>query len=107
LISNRLKEKILDTAAAFGKALRELRKAKIMSQEDFSGVCSQVYMSQLERGLKSPTLSMVDDLAAQMGVHPLTLLFKAYATQAGAEAISPEQLILKITQEAQMNIVDK
>ncbi|MCX7207148.1 MAG: helix-turn-helix transcriptional regulator [Proteobacteria bacterium] len=97
----------MDTAAAFGKALRELRKAKMMSQEDFSDVCSQVYMSQLERGLKSPTLGMVDDLAARLGVHPLTLLFKAYATQAEVENINPEQLMLKIMQEIQTKIENK
>lgn len=49
-----------------------------MSQEDFSQVCTQSYLSQLERGLKSPTLGMIESLAAEIGVHPLTLLLATY-----------------------------
>lgn len=52
-----------------------------MSQEDFLNVCSQGYISQLERGLNCPTLSMVDELAGQMHIHPLTLLLKTYSAR--------------------------
>lgn len=69
----------MDTVQAFSLALRNLRKAKKMSQEDFLNVCSQGYISQLERGLNNPTLGMVDDLANQMQLHPLTLLLKTYS----------------------------
>jgi hypothetical protein len=33
----------------------------------------------LERGLKSPTLNKIDELAEVMEVHPITLLVLAYA----------------------------
>ncbi len=69
----------MDTVQAFAFALRNLRKAKKMSQEDFLNVCSQGYISQLERGLNNPTLGMVDDLANLMQLHPLTLLLKTYS----------------------------
>nr|WP_315168507.1 helix-turn-helix transcriptional regulator [uncultured Deefgea sp.] len=69
----------MDTVQAFALALKKLRKARKMSQEDFLTVCSQGYISQLERGLNNPTLGMVDELANQMQLHPLTLLLKTYS----------------------------
>jgi transcriptional regulator with XRE-family HTH domain len=56
-----------------------------MSQEDFDEVSSRVYISALERGIKQPTLRKIDDLAACMGVHPLTLLVLAYCRKANAD----------------------
>ncbi len=89
----------MDTAAAFANALRETRKAKEMSQEDMQDVCSRAYISQLERGLKNPTLSMVENLATQMHVHPLTLLVKTY--QLKHPDLSYEQLISQVSSELQ------
>jgi transcriptional regulator with XRE-family HTH domain len=88
---------ILDIRAAFAIALRELRTAKSMSQEDFSEACSQVYMSQLETGKKNPTLGMIEALANEMGIHPLTLLLKSYTSLDGE--CSPEELMNKALQE--------
>jgi transcriptional regulator with XRE-family HTH domain len=65
----------------FGKALQRIRKAKGISQEAFALTSSRTYVSTLERGLKSPTLSKIDDLAEFLGVHPLTLLMAAYSDQ--------------------------
>lgn len=62
----------------FPKALRHVRKAVGLTQEDFDQVSSRVYISILERGLKQPTLPKIDALANAMGVHPLTLLALAY-----------------------------
>ncbi|SMC29383.1 Helix-turn-helix [Andreprevotia lacus DSM 23236] len=64
---------------AFAKALRRLRKAKNMTQEDFGEVSGRTYLSSLERGLKSPTLNKIEELAAAMGIQPLTLLLATYA----------------------------
>jgi transcriptional regulator with XRE-family HTH domain len=61
-------------------ALKEVRKARGLTQEDFSVVSSRTYISMLERGLKSPTLDKIDDLAGVMEVHPITLLALAYAS---------------------------
>ena len=63
----------------FHLALRTVRLAKGLSQEDFSLVSSRTYVSSLERAQKSATLGKVDDLADVLGVHPLTLLTLAYA----------------------------
>ncbi|QFZ85030.1 helix-turn-helix domain-containing protein [Variovorax paradoxus] len=64
---------------SFPTALKAVRKARGLSQEAFSDVSSRTYLSSLERGLKSPTLSKVSDLCEVMDVHPLTLLTLAYA----------------------------
>lgn len=63
---------------AFGNALKAARKARGMSQENFSLVSSRTYVSSLERGIKEPTLSKVDQLADALNIHPLTLLFLSY-----------------------------
>lgn len=65
----------------FGKALQRIRKAKGISQEAFALTSSRTYVSTLERGLKSPTLSKIDELAEVLDVHPLTLLMAAYLDQ--------------------------
>lgn len=61
-----------------GVALKTLRVAKRLSQESFGLVSSRTYVSSVERGIKNPTVTKVDQLAEQMGVHPLTLLTVAY-----------------------------
>lgn len=63
---------------AFGLALRDIRLSRKLTQEDFSGVSSRTYLSTLERGMKSPTLEKIDELASVMGIHPLTLLVRCY-----------------------------
>lgn len=62
----------------FPNALKSLRVTKQLSQEDFSLVSSRTYVSALERGIYSPTLSKVDALAEVLDVHPLTLLALSY-----------------------------
>lgn len=62
----------------FGLALRAARKARGLSQEAFGLQSSRTYVSTLERGLKSPTLNKIDELAEVVGVHPVTLLALAY-----------------------------
>lgn len=70
--------KAMDINQAFGKALREIRRSKGLSQEKMASAASRVYISSLERGLKSPTLITVETIAHALGVHPLTLLFLTY-----------------------------
>lgn len=62
----------------FGKALKFSRNARQLSQEGFGLVSSRTYISSLERGIGSPTLAKVEQLAEVMGMHPMTLLTLAY-----------------------------
>lgn len=71
--------KAMDINQAFGKALREIRRSKGLSQEKMVGAASRIYISSLERGRKSPTLSTIDKLSKELGIHPLSLLLLAYS----------------------------
>ncbi len=57
----------------FGEALRTLREASGKTQEDFSGI-GRSYLSELERGLKTPTLDTIVRLADELGVAPTRLV---------------------------------
>lgn len=77
-------------------ALRKIRKARGLSQEAFSEVSSRTYLSSLERGLKSPTLSKLGELCEVLEVHPLTLLILAHT---GGEPHTVDQLIKQVGNE--------
>lgn len=64
--------------SSFSQALRRVRHANGVVQEDFDLISSRTYISSLERGVKQPTLTKVDDLATVLKVHPLTLLAFSY-----------------------------
>jgi transcriptional regulator with XRE-family HTH domain len=80
---------------SFPAALKTVRKARGLSQEAFSDVSSRTYMSSLERGLKSPTLSKVAELCEVMDVHPLTLLTLAY----GGDSKGVSEVIERVRRE--------
>jgi transcriptional regulator with XRE-family HTH domain len=80
---------------SFAAALKTVRKARGLSQEAFSDVSSRTYMSSLERGLKSPTLSKVAELCEVMDVHPLTLLTLAY----GGDSKGVDEIIERVQRE--------
>ncbi len=84
----------MEPRQAFGQALKRLRSSKHLTQEDFSQVSSRTYLSTLERGLKSPTLEKIEDLASVIGVHPMTLLAGNYLLR--NEGLSQEDLFALI-----------
>ena len=60
----------------FGRRLRELRKARDLSQEklaELSGL-ERTYISQAEQGRRNTTLSTMQKLAAGLGIAPSELL---------------------------------
>jgi len=61
---------------AFGSVLRQLRESKGLSQEELADQCSihRTYVSQLERGLKSPTLRLIWQVCASLQVSPSALI---------------------------------
>lgn len=73
---------------AFAKALREARKSRGMTQEDFAVVSGRTYVSALERGLKSPTFEKLAELSDAIGIHPLTLLTLAYLRSRRGETVA-------------------
>lgn len=64
---------------ALALAIKTVRKSRNLTQEDFGIVSSRTYLSALERGLKSPTLDKVQEIAEVMSIHPASLILLAYA----------------------------
>lgn len=60
----------------FGLALRSLREQAGLSQEDLAHMSGlhRTYVSQLERGLKSPSLNVIWDLARALRLRPHVLI---------------------------------
>ncbi|MBY0527522.1 MAG: helix-turn-helix domain-containing protein [Gemmataceae bacterium] len=73
-------EKSLDQR--FGEALRALREAAGKTQENFAGI-ARTYLSELERGLKTPTLETIVRLSSELGVSPTRLVELATTSESG------------------------
>jgi transcriptional regulator with XRE-family HTH domain len=73
----------MKTKQAFGKSLKQLRKAKGVTQEDCLAELSRSYISLLERGKKNPSLDKVEALAKALKIHPLSLLYLTYMRAGG------------------------
>jgi transcriptional regulator with XRE-family HTH domain len=71
-------------AMAFGRVLREERRARGLSQEELAsrGDFDRTYPSLLERGLRTPTLTAVFRLADVLGISASTLVAKAFDERA-------------------------
>lgn len=69
----------------FGIGLQKARKSRELTQEDFSVVSSRTYLSSLERGIKAPTITKVDEIATVIGIHPLSLIAYAYLPSTSTE----------------------
>lgn len=90
----------MELNTAFGEALKQVRKSKRLTQEDFSSVSSRTYLSTLERGLKSPTLEKVDQLSGVLEVHPLTILVATYLGKESYQDV--ESLLKKVSAELRL-----
>jgi len=94
----------MELKLAFGAALKRIRKNKDLTQEDFSQVSSRTYLSTLERGLKSPTLEKIEELASVLGVHPLTILTSCYLLQ--DQELSVEELFHRVRSELDLTLAN-
>lgn len=83
----------------FGAAFRAVRLARGLTQEDFALQSGRTYISELERGVKQPTLQKIDELAGPLAIHPLTLLVVAYLNK--FDAVSAEELLSELRKELQ------
>jgi transcriptional regulator with XRE-family HTH domain len=91
----------LELKYAFGQALRELRMSKDLSQESIGA--SQSYVSDVERGLKTPSIEKLDEFASTIGIHPVTILAKSYLLK--DRSLSPEDLMALVRKELGMGDV--
>jgi transcriptional regulator with XRE-family HTH domain len=81
----------------FGAAFKAVRLARGLTQEDFALHSGRTYISELERGIKQPTLQKIDDLVVPLEVHPLTLIALAYLEQ--WDMLACENLFAQILEE--------
>ncbi|WP_369302387.1 helix-turn-helix domain-containing protein [Pseudomonas sp. N2-5-1-1] len=87
----------MELKKAFGQALKQMRTHKGLTQEDFSNVSSRTYLSTLERGLKSPTIDKLGEIASVMEVHPVSILVHSYLLRDRSMTI--EQLFERVQEE--------
>jgi len=76
----------------FGQVLRELRQEQGYSQEQlgFRSSYHRTYISLLERGLKSPTLNTLFDLAQALHSSPLEIIRRVEIRTQSATSVSSE-----------------
>ena len=72
----------LSVQQRFGARVREIRLGRAMTQEDLAERCGlfRTYMSRIETGQANPTLTMIDALAASLGV-PIAAQFDGFAPE--------------------------
>jgi transcriptional regulator with XRE-family HTH domain len=68
----------MDIQKRVGRNVKKLRRARRLSQEEFSFNCGlhRTYVSDIERGARNPTVRVLQKLADALGVEPETLLKK-------------------------------
>lgn len=84
--------KKLTLRQALGSVIRELRITTEQSQEQlsFRAKVHRTYVGDLERGLKSPTLDVIDRIARALDIEPADLIASAYAVvNSGPPADAP------------------
>lgn len=66
----------MDIRARVGRNLRKYRKEKGFSQEALALECGlhRTYVSGVERGVRNPTVLVLDILAGSLGIPPSKLL---------------------------------
>ena len=65
--------------AAFGEAVRGIRKQRGISQESLALMCGldRTYISGIERGTRNPSLTNILKIAAALGVRPAEIFASA------------------------------
>ena len=66
----------MDLCALVGRNVRRYRHAAGLTQEEFAHRAGfdRTYLSDIERGIRNPTISILQDIATVAGVHPAMLL---------------------------------
>ncbi|WNZ85161.1 helix-turn-helix transcriptional regulator [Pseudomonas sp. P108] len=88
---------------AFAQALRDMRHKADLAQTDFAPKVSREYISLLERGLRSPSLKAIDDLAEGMGISPLALVLQCYLHR--DPSTSFETLLAKAVRDVRLEMI--
>lgn len=87
---------------AFAHALKCLRTEAKLTQNDFPPEVSREHVSLIERGLRSPSLEMIDLLANKLGIHPLTLVAQCYLS--GMRSVELDDLLETVRNQARPDL---
>jgi len=65
-------------STVFGQVLREQRLSRDLSQEALALAADvdRTFVSQMERGIRQPTITTLMKLAAALGIQPSTLVIR-------------------------------
>jgi len=65
--------------AAFGEAVRGIRKQRGISQESLALICGldRTYISDIERGARNPSLTNIFKIAAALDISPAEIFARA------------------------------
>jgi transcriptional regulator with XRE-family HTH domain len=76
-----------DILKAFGQALRARREALDLSQEElaFRSEVHRTYISELERGIKNPSLTTLEKLAVALGTNKTALVRETERREASSK----------------------
>jgi transcriptional regulator with XRE-family HTH domain len=82
-----------DLQQRLGRNLRRLRVQQGLSQEHFAEVLKihRTYVGGLERGERNPSLQVIERLAEELGVDPVSLLQEAGEAAADAPTLRAAQ----------------
>ena len=70
----------MDLCALVGRNVRRYRLAASLTQEElaYRAGFDRTYLSDIERGIRNPTVSLLQDIATVVGVHPAMLLVEEH-----------------------------
>ena len=65
-------------STVFGQVLREQRVSRDLSQEELALAADvdRTFVSQMERGIRQPTITTLMKLAGALGIQPSTLIVR-------------------------------
>jgi transcriptional regulator with XRE-family HTH domain len=65
-------------STVFGQVLREQRISRDLSQEELALAADvdRTFVSQMERGIRQPTITTLIKLAGALGIQPSTLIIR-------------------------------
>jgi transcriptional regulator with XRE-family HTH domain len=70
--------RIEQISTVFGQVLREQRISRDLSQEELALAADvdRTFVSQMERGIRQPTITTLIKLAGALGIQPSTLIIR-------------------------------
>lgn len=77
-------------------ALRHVRRQQQVLLTDLEEGVTASHLSRVERAERGVTIEKLDEIARQLGVHPLSLLALAYSAE---EATRPSDLLKQVSKE--------